>query len=151
VAACRRGGIKFEITGPLLSPMNCHCSQCRKQHGAAFRSRARVAASDFRWVAGEHLIKYYESPRGYQRGFCRACSSPIINRAGQASNRSVTGNPISNPVTGLVPVVSPRSVPGAVPGVDGETATVRPRLRVAYARVEFIAHNELEPIADVPL
>jgi hypothetical protein len=31
-------GIKFEIAGPLLGPINCHCSQCRKQHGAAFRS-----------------------------------------------------------------------------------------------------------------
>ena len=80
--SCLCGGITFEITGPLLSPMNCHCSQCRKQHGAAFRSRVRVAASDFRWITGEHLIKYYQSPRGYQRGFCRECGSPIINKAG---------------------------------------------------------------------
>ena len=80
--SCLCGGIKFEITGPLLSPLNCHCSQCRKQHGAAFRSRVRVAAQDFRWLEGEHLIKFYESLRGYQRGFCRECGSPIINRAG---------------------------------------------------------------------
>jgi hypothetical protein len=80
--SCLCGRIKFEITGPLLSPLNCHCSQCRKQHGAAFRSRVRVAAKDFRWLEGEHLIKFYESPRGYQRGFCGECGSPIINRAG---------------------------------------------------------------------
>jgi hypothetical protein len=80
--SCLCGGIAFEITGPLLNPLNCHCSQCRKQHGAAFRSRVRIAAKDFRWLKGEHLIKYYESPRGYQRGFCSDCGSPIINRAG---------------------------------------------------------------------
>ena len=80
--ACLCGGVTFEITGPLLSPMNCHCSQCRKQHGAAFRSRVRVAQSDLRWLSGEHLIKYWESPRGYQRGFCSECGSPIVNRAG---------------------------------------------------------------------
>ena len=80
--SCLCGGIAFEITGPLLNPLNCHCSQCRKQHGAAFRSRVRIAAKDFRWLKGEHLIKYYESPRGYQRGFCSECGSPIINRAG---------------------------------------------------------------------
>ena len=80
--SCLCGGIAFEITGPLLNPLNCHCSQCRKQHGAAFRSRVRIAAKDFRWLKGEHLIKYYESPRGYQRGFCRECGSPILNRAG---------------------------------------------------------------------
>ncbi|MGH7247900.1 MAG: GFA family protein [Pseudomonadota bacterium] len=80
--SCLCGGIKFEITGPLLAPLNCHCSQCRKQHDAAFRSRVRVAASDFHWLAGERLLKYYESPRGYRRGFCRECGSPIINKAG---------------------------------------------------------------------
>ena len=80
--SCLCGGVKFEITGPLLAPLNCHCSQCRKQHGAAFRSRVRVAAKDFRFVAGEHLVKFYESPRGYQRGFCSDCGSPIINRSG---------------------------------------------------------------------
>jgi hypothetical protein len=62
--------------------VNCHCSQCRKQHGAPFRSRVGVQFEDFRWLQGEHLIKYYESVGGYLRGFCRECGSPIINRAG---------------------------------------------------------------------
>ena len=80
--SCLCGGIRFEITGPLIGASNCHCSMCRKQHGAAFRSRARVAAADFRFLAGEHLVKFYESPRGYMRGFCRDCGSPILNKAG---------------------------------------------------------------------
>jgi|SRR5579884_476535 len=80
--SCLCGGVAFEITGPLQSPLNCHCSQCRKQHGAAFRSRVRVAASDFRWLHGENRVKFYESARGYQRGFCGDCGSPILNRAG---------------------------------------------------------------------
>jgi hypothetical protein len=80
--SCLCGGVKFEINGPLSSPLNCHCSQCRKQHGAAFRSRVRVQIQDFRWLQGEHLVKYYESAGGYLRGFCRECGSPILNRAG---------------------------------------------------------------------
>jgi hypothetical protein len=80
--SCLCGGVEFEIAGPLMAPLNCHCSQCRKQHGAAFRSRVRVQAKDFRWLKGEHLVKFYESSRGYQRGFCGACGSPIINRNG---------------------------------------------------------------------
>ncbi len=47
-----------------------------------FAAACAIAAKDFRWLKGEHLIKYYESPRGYQRGFCSDCGSPIINRAG---------------------------------------------------------------------
>ena len=78
--SCLCGGIKFEITGPLLRPLNCHCSLCRKQHGAAFRSRARAAISDFKWVQGEDLVTFYDSSPGGFRGFCRVCGSPIINK-----------------------------------------------------------------------
>ncbi|HEV2334377.1 MAG TPA: GFA family protein [Stellaceae bacterium] len=79
--SCLCGGVKFAINGPLLRPLNCHCSLCRKQHGAAFRSRARVRRRDFKWLRGEELVTYYEATPGYRRGFCRICGSPIVNRA----------------------------------------------------------------------
>jgi hypothetical protein len=91
--SCLCGGIKFQITGPLLNPLNCHCSQCRKQHGAAFRSRARVRRSDFKWLQGEELVTYYEATPGYRRGFCRACGSPILNRAEPHSRLAVAHPP----------------------------------------------------------
>src|SRR5262249_22040035 len=78
--SCLCGGIKFEINGPLIGPSNCYCSLCRKQHGTAFRSRARVAQTDFKWVQGEELVTFYESSPGTFRGFCRVCGSPIINK-----------------------------------------------------------------------
>ena len=80
--SCLCGGIKYEITGPLLRPLNCHCSKCRKAQGAAFRSLARVRIDDFRWLQGEELVKYYESSPGFNRGFCGVCGSPIVNRLG---------------------------------------------------------------------
>jgi hypothetical protein len=49
------------------------------------RAVAEIAAEahgSVGWLQGEHLLKYYESPRGYLRGFCSACGSPVINRAG---------------------------------------------------------------------
>ena len=78
--SCLCGGVKFEIAGPLTPPSNCHCSMCRKQQGAAFRSRARVRAADFKWVRGEDLVKFYQSTSGTFRGFCGVCGSPIINK-----------------------------------------------------------------------
>jgi hypothetical protein len=80
--SCLCGGVKFEIDGPLLRPLNCHCSLCRKQHGAAFRSRVRVRAADLRWIQGEDLVSYYESSPGFRRGFCRVCGSPVVNWPG---------------------------------------------------------------------
>jgi hypothetical protein len=80
--------MKYEITGPLLDPGNCHCTMCRKQHGAAFRSRARVQVTDFHWLQGEDLLRFYESSPGTRRGFCSVCGSPMVNRV---STHSVSG------------------------------------------------------------
>jgi hypothetical protein len=80
--SCLCGSVRFEITGPLSHLLNCHCSKCRKQHGAAFRSRARVRLEDFRWLQGEELVSYYESSPGFHCGFCSRCGSPIVNRPG---------------------------------------------------------------------
>jgi hypothetical protein len=79
--SCLCGGIKFEIDGPLLRPLNCHCTFCRKQQGAAFRSRARVLRRDFKWLQGEDLVRSYESTPGFRRGFCGVCGSPVVNWA----------------------------------------------------------------------
>ena len=78
--SCLCGGVKYEITGPLGSAANCHCSMCRKQHGAAFRSRAGVDPADFHWIQGEDLVTFYESSPGTHRGFCSRCGSPVANK-----------------------------------------------------------------------
>jgi hypothetical protein len=80
--SCLCGGVKFEITGRLLRPLHCHCSRCRKQHAAAFRSRVRVQAAHVKWVQGEELLTFYESSPDFFRGFCRICGSPVANRPG---------------------------------------------------------------------
>lgn len=81
--SCLCGGVKFEITGQLMRSLNCHCSKCRKQHGAAFRSRVRVCIDDFKWLQGEELVSFYESSPGFHRGFCRCCGSPVVNKSAQ--------------------------------------------------------------------
>jgi hypothetical protein len=78
--SCLCGGVKYEITGPLRHPLNCHCSMCRKVHGAAFRSRAGVRVTDLKWLQGESLVKYYQSSPGTFRGFCTACGSPVLSK-----------------------------------------------------------------------
>ena len=78
--SCLCGEVRYEISSTLSRALICHCSMCRKAQGAAFRSRARVRAADFRWVAGEALVTYYESSPGNHRGFCRVCGSPLLSR-----------------------------------------------------------------------
>lgn len=90
--SCLCSGIAFEIDGPLSQTLNCHCSMCRKAEGAAFRSRARVLASDFKLVRGADLLIYFESSPGNHRGFCRVCGSPIHSKFD--ANPDVLGLPL---------------------------------------------------------
>ena len=78
--SCLCGGVSYAIDCPLTKPVYCHCSMCRKAHGSAFRARAGVTSKDFRWTAGEPLVRYYESSPGQHRGFCSVCGSNLITR-----------------------------------------------------------------------
>jgi hypothetical protein len=80
--SCLCGGVKYRISGMLSHARNCHCSMCRKAHGAAFRSRASANVAEFEWVRGENLVTFYESSPGNHRGFCRVCGSPILTKFG---------------------------------------------------------------------
>ena len=75
-------GVKFEIIGPLMRAANCHCSKSRKQHGAEFRSRARVRIEEFKWLQGEVVACFYRS----SPGFCRGFAAPAARRS--STNRA---------------------------------------------------------------
>lgn len=78
--SCLCGHVRFRIDGPLYDIANCHCSMCRKYHGAAFKTRARVKAGHFLITDGSDVIQYYESSPGERKGFCKTCGSPILTR-----------------------------------------------------------------------
>ena len=83
--SCMCGGVKFEIDGVLSPARNCHCLNCRKQHGAPFRCAARFPAKNLRWIQGERSVRFYESSPGSFRGFCSTCGSPVINKFDERS------------------------------------------------------------------
>ncbi len=78
--SCFCGGIKYEIRGPLEGALNCHCSDCRKSHSAAFRSRASVKKSNFYFLEGEELLRGYKAKPDEERCFCSVCGSQIFTR-----------------------------------------------------------------------
>ncbi|MEM7215242.1 MAG: GFA family protein [Pseudomonadota bacterium] len=84
--SCLCGQIKYQINGKLKNTLNCHCSMCRKAHGAVFRTRAEVLASDFEWLSGDNLVTSYESSPGEHRTFCSVCGSNLITRFDNSSD-----------------------------------------------------------------
>jgi hypothetical protein len=78
--SCLCGGVKYEIDGELGAVTNCHCSLCRKMSGSAFASGTTIPTSFFRFVAGQELLKEWQSSPGNHRVFCGRCGSPILKR-----------------------------------------------------------------------
>lgn len=76
--SCLCGRIEYEISKPLQIIEHCHCSMCRKSHGAAFATDAFVMRDDFQWLRGEDSLARYESSPGTFRCFCRVCGSRLV-------------------------------------------------------------------------
>lgn len=90
--SCLCGAVRYEIDGPLSNVLNCHCGMCRKAHSAAFRTRASVAAEDFRFISGEEFLTRYESSPGTFRCFCSRCGSGVVSMF--TDNPGVYGFPL---------------------------------------------------------
>ncbi|NWL76003.1 GFA family protein [Pseudomonas taiwanensis] len=75
--SCLCGAVKYEIDAPIESATHCHCSQCRKAHGAAFGTYFTVRWSNFRWVQGEDVVAKFHSSPGVTRTFCQQCGSTL--------------------------------------------------------------------------
>ena len=76
-ASCLCGDVQIEISGELSGASHCHCSMCRKAHGAAFGTYAAVNAAEFRVVSGGERITRYPSSPGIVRTFCARCGSTL--------------------------------------------------------------------------
>lgn len=75
--SCLCGQVRFELANAPQFINHCHCSMCRKAHGAAFGSFLHADASGFRWLAGQSLVEGYRSSPGNVRAFCRVCGSNL--------------------------------------------------------------------------
>ena len=77
--SCLCGAVQFEA-GPFDSMVHCHCSMCRKHHGAMFATFLGGKADAFRWISGEDQVATYQSSPNGIRPFCRTCGSvlPVV-------------------------------------------------------------------------
>ena len=76
--ACLCGAIQIEMTLPSLWCEHCHCSQCRRFHGAGVVTFAGFDEAGFRVVRGEHQLRWYHSSAAARRGFCGECGSSFL-------------------------------------------------------------------------
>ncbi len=75
---CFCGAIRFSIDAPTLFCGHCHCSMCRRSHGAAFVTWFAVPRGQFALESGEADLVRFESSDHGTRSFCRRCGSTLF-------------------------------------------------------------------------
>ena len=75
--SCCCGRVRFRMQGPFGTFSHCHCTDCRKSHGAAFATYIGVGRARFRFLQGEGEVGSFTTATGTRRGFCRNCGSSL--------------------------------------------------------------------------
>ncbi len=81
VGTCLCGTVRYRIAAPYRWFAYCHCSMCRKQHGALFSAGVGVGRERFEWLAGEADIVHYQATAAFERPFCRHCGAKVPGRS----------------------------------------------------------------------
>jgi hypothetical protein len=68
----------FQADRPVNFVANCHCSMCRRAHGASFVTWVGLPAARFRFTQRESEIVDYRSSEHVTRRFCGRCGSPLF-------------------------------------------------------------------------
>jgi len=87
--SCLCGVVKFEVDEFCPEVAHCHCSMCRKFHGAAFATIAAAPRTKFRWTDGEDALRGYTAANGTTRTFCRHCGSSLTFTSPRAPEEEI--------------------------------------------------------------
>src|SRR5919112_1648854 len=66
---CLCGGVRFEVSEPLVSASYCHCTRCQRRTGTAASAQGRLAPDSF------------QPPDGFAKEFCSTCGSALWSRS----------------------------------------------------------------------
>ncbi len=87
--SCLCGSIVYEADELDKEMAHCHCTMCRKFHGAAFATFGQAKAKHFRWLKGQELLASYAAKNGTTRTFCKVCGSSLLFESSTDKGESV--------------------------------------------------------------
>jgi hypothetical protein len=75
---CLCGAVRFRVRLPTQFCAHCHCSMCRRNHGAGYVTWFAVAPEQLTVERGAgELVRYASSEHG-SRSFCARCGSSLF-------------------------------------------------------------------------
>ena len=79
---CLCGSVRFSVELPPRWVAHCHCSRCRRAHGAGFVTWVGIEQDRFRLLEGAERLKVYQSSADATRSFCGVCGSSLFFQSG---------------------------------------------------------------------
>jgi len=76
--SCLCGEVGFVAALPSKWVAHCHCSRCRRAHGAPFVTWAGFAADAVTVADPRSNLRWYVADEGGMRGSCGHCGSPMF-------------------------------------------------------------------------
>ena len=78
---CMCGGVRFEVSEPLVSAGYCHCTRCQRRTGTAASISGRIVPGSLRILSGAELLRSYEPEGGFAKVFCSTCGSALWSQS----------------------------------------------------------------------
>ena len=75
---CYCGAVRYEVADEFVYAAHCHCSNCRRATGAAFKSFAGIEADKLRVTKGADRMMRFGGETGHN-AHCRLCGSLLYS------------------------------------------------------------------------
>jgi hypothetical protein len=80
-AFCFCRAVHVQVDLPSKWVAHCHCSMCRRAHGAAFVTWVGMEAARCRLRDTRATLRWFASSPGAERGFCGECGTMMLFRS----------------------------------------------------------------------
>ena len=75
---CFCGAVQYAVPDAFLYAMNCHCSNCRRTTGSAFKPFAGIGREKFAVTQGKDGLQIYGSDKAHD-AHCKKCGSLLYS------------------------------------------------------------------------
>ena len=86
---CECAKVQYQVAGELKDYCHCHCSICRRLHGAAFATWGGVVRAEFSYTAGQDNLNSYSFSDNADSLFCKDCGSSLIFQDDISDNHEI--------------------------------------------------------------
>lgn len=75
---CLCGDVRYRVEDSFLYALNCHCSQCRKATGSAFKPFAGIERNKLSVIQGDEALQIFGDENGHDAR-CKRCGALLYS------------------------------------------------------------------------